>query len=300
VNVEATQTSHPDKLILEPADRRETVLSLLRSAQERVLMSLFRCDDSRILDEIVATSKRNVDVKVLVTPHARGWDKRLGGLVTLLKGSGVNVQQYAGNCPKYHAKYLVVDDTTAMIASLNLTRKCFDETCDFLLVSRQADLISGLKTLFDFDWNVPDEVFPELNDRLIIGPNHARARIIQLMEKAQYRIRIIDHRVTDPQILLIIARKMLDGVRVQILGRGEVGSLTSHGKMILIDGRVAFFGSVPLSRVGLDSRREVAVVIEDAGMVGELSNFYDRMSETKGHKGKHAPAPAADDDDDDE
>jgi phosphatidylserine/phosphatidylglycerophosphate/cardiolipin synthase-like enzyme len=300
MKVEAIDTSRPDKLVLEPADRRETVLNLLRSAQVRVNMSLFRCDDSRVLDEIVATSRRNVDVKVLVTPHARGWDKRLGGLVTLLKGSGVDVRQYAGNCPKYHAKYLVVDDTTAMVASLNLTRKCFDETCDFLLVSSQPDLISGLNALFDFDWNVPDTPLPQLNERLIVGPNHARTRIIQLMETARYRIRIIDHRVSDPQILLIIARKMLDGVRIQILGRGEVGKLTSHGKMILIDGRIAFFGSGPLSRVGLDSRREVAVVIDDPTMVGELSSYYDRMSESKGHrKDKQAEAAPRDDDDDD-
>ena len=31
---------------------------------------------------------------------------------------------------KYHAKYLVADDGPAVVASLNLTRKCFERTCD--------------------------------------------------------------------------------------------------------------------------------------------------------------------------
>src|SRR5206468_4111897 len=67
-----------DRLILTPGLRRQTILELLQSARNQVAFSLFRCDDSRVLDEIVATSRRGVNVRVLVTPKARGWNKRLG------------------------------------------------------------------------------------------------------------------------------------------------------------------------------------------------------------------------------
>jgi phosphatidylserine/phosphatidylglycerophosphate/cardiolipin synthase-like enzyme len=239
-------------------------------------------------------------VKVLVTPSAKGWNKRLGGLVMLLKDAGVDVRKYQGHWPKYHAKYLVVDDSTAMIGSMNLTRKCFEETCDFLLVSRQDGLISGLNALFDFDWHLPHTPLPLLCDRLIVGPNHARSRIVELLERARYRIRIVDHRLTDPEILLLIARKMLDGVRVQILGRGELGSLSSHGKMIIVDDHFAFFGSVALSRAGLDIRREVAVVVEEPAIVETLSRFFERMSELNAARKDRLGGQEDEDEDEDE
>src|SRR5215471_17874124 len=107
-----------DQLILTPGLRRQAILDLLQSARKNVAFSLFRCDDSCVLDEIVATARRGVDVKVLITPKARGWNKRLGGLVTLFKDTGVIVKQYDGPWPKYHAKYIVLDGETVVIESL--------------------------------------------------------------------------------------------------------------------------------------------------------------------------------------
>src|SRR5689334_18919736 len=133
-----------DQLILTPSLRRQTVLEVLSSARRSVVLSLLRCDDSRVLDEIVATARRGVQVKVLITPRARGWNKRLGTLVTLLRHTGVIVKQYDGPWSKYHAKYIVVDDSIATVGSMNLTRKCFEDTCDFLLMSRNPGLVSGL------------------------------------------------------------------------------------------------------------------------------------------------------------
>src|SRR5438093_5351734 len=132
-----------DQLILTPNARRETVLDLLRSARRRAMLSLFRCDDSRVLDEIISTSRRGVEVKVLITLRAKGWNKRLGGLVTLLHGTGVSVKQYDGPWSKYHAKYVAIDDEVAMVGSANLTRKCFESTCDFLLISREPALVAN-------------------------------------------------------------------------------------------------------------------------------------------------------------
>ena len=47
------------------------------------------------------------------------------------------------------------------------------------------------------------------------------------------------YRVSHPEVLLLIARKMCEGVNVQILGRGEVGDYESHGKLFLIDENVS-------------------------------------------------------------
>jgi phosphatidylserine/phosphatidylglycerophosphate/cardiolipin synthase-like enzyme len=124
-----------------------------------------------------------------------------------------------------------------------------------------------------------------------------------MLEQAKSRIRIIDHRVNHPEVLLLIARKMREGVRVQILGRGETGDLWSHGKLFLIDDEVAVISSASLSRPGLEVRREVAVIIDEPVLVDELSRFFDRLvAETASRfrqPDRDSPDEELDDDDED-
>lgn len=267
-----------ERLVLAPAARRDAVLQLMRSAQSRLALSLFRCDDFTILDEVAAAVKRNVSVRVLITRRARGWKRRLEELGALLRSLGADVQPYMGPVMKYHAKYIVADDGPALVSSLNFTRKCFESTCDFLIFSDQPDVVSGLKELFENDYRSPESPLPRITERLIVGPDYARERFTRLMNEAQTSIRIIDHRVTDPNVLALLREKQNQGVAVQVLGSGPMGGLISHGRMMLIDNSVAAIGSIHLSQPSLDSRREVAIVIREAAMVLELREFFDSLA----------------------
>jgi len=271
--------SAEERLILAPEERRETVLEVIRSARGRVLLSLFRCTDFKLLDELAeARHKRNVRVEVLLTRRAKGWKKRLKKLRVFLEGMGADVYRYAGKVSRYHAKYLVADDGPALVASLNFTRKCFQHTCDFLLVTHDPGVVSGLKRLFEADAGAPVSSFPEdLSDRLIVGPEQARQRITALLMQARKSIHIIDHRVVDPGMVAVLKAKREQGVEVEVLGRGALGGLLSHGKMILVDESTALMGSISLSRPSLDSRREVAVVVRDPGCVRRLNEFFQGL-----------------------
>ena len=267
-----------DRLVLAPAARRDAVLQLMRSAQSRLVLSLFRCDDFAVLDEVAAAVKRNVFVKVLITRRARGWKRRLQELGALLRSVGAEVQPYMGPVMKYHAKYIVADDGPALVSSLNFTRKCFESTCDFLVFSDQPEVISSLKDLFENDCRSPETPLPQLTDRLIIGPEYARERFTRLIGEAQTSIRIIDHRVTDPNILALLRQKQNDGVAVQVLGSGPMGGMVSHGRMMLIDNTIAAIGSIHLSPPSLDSRREVAIIMREPEVVSELSEFFESLA----------------------
>jgi phosphatidylserine/phosphatidylglycerophosphate/cardiolipin synthase-like enzyme len=290
-----------DQLVLGPAERREAVLEAVRSAQRDLILSIFRCDDFRIIDEIAAAVGRNVAVRVLMTRQARGWEKRLKGLVALLMSAGAQVYRYEGPYFKYHAKYLVADDATALVATFNLTVKCFTDTCDFLFVTPQPDVIRGLTALFNADCRLPRGPLPRITDRLIIGPEQTRDRLTSFLESARESISVVDDRVTDPQILDLLESKSRAGVKVRILGRGDLAGMACHGRMITMDNRRAIIGSVALSKSSLDSRREVAVVIDEPDCVKTLSRLFD-------HCAAHARQPVSeesigvidDDDDDDE
>jgi phosphatidylserine/phosphatidylglycerophosphate/cardiolipin synthase-like enzyme len=117
-----------------------------------------------------------------------------------------------------------------------------------------------------------------ISERLIVGPDGARRRLTELLSNAQASIRIIDHRLTDPEILALLADKRREGLSVQVLGSGSMGDLICHGRMILADKKTAIIGSIHLSPPSLDSRREVAIVIEEASIVAELYDYFESLA----------------------
>jgi phosphatidylserine/phosphatidylglycerophosphate/cardiolipin synthase-like enzyme len=268
-----------DRVILAIEQRRDAVLEVIRSARKRLLISLFRCTDFPVLDAIGEALRRSVDVRLLLTPRARGWEKRLKELGAYLESMGAQVHPYSDPVVKYHAKYLVADDGPALVASLNMTAKCFAATSDFILITHDPGVVSGLQNLFETDWLAPHSSFPAgISKRLVIGPDRARTQFTDLLAGARRSIHIIDHKLTDPATLSLLKAKKAKGVEVEVLGSGQLGGLLSHGKLILVDGHTAAFGSMSLSALSLDFRREVSVVVEDVRCVRKLKDFYRLVS----------------------
>jgi phosphatidylserine/phosphatidylglycerophosphate/cardiolipin synthase-like enzyme len=266
----------PPTLVLSPRARRETVLQVMNSARRSLTFSIFRCDDFGVLEAVAAAVRRNVAVKVLITQRARDWRKRLDELSSLLESAGAEVYRYDPMF-KYHAKYMVADEDTALVATLNFTRKCFTSTCDSILVTHDPNVVLGLKTLFEIDVRTPGIPLPALTDQLIIGPDQTRSRLTEILGSARESIRIIDHRLTDPQMLSLLNRKAQSGVAVQVLRQGAVGDLECHGTMFLVDGRLGVIGSAALLTASLDSRREVSIVVSDGRAVREMNEFFDDL-----------------------
>src|SRR5215467_2502018 len=242
---------------------------------------MFWCDDFGIIDEVAAAVKRRVWVRVLITQRARGWREKLKDLTALLRSIGAEIRPYENPEMKYHAKYIIADDVQALVTSLNFTRKCFLETCDFIVVTQDSNVISGLKQVFENDFDTPSHPLPPISERLIIGPDHSRQRLTDILSMAQTSIRIMDHRVTDPSILDLLAAKQRQGLMVQVLATWPVGGLICHGRMALIDEKTAIIGSIHLSPPSLDMRREVAILIEESTVVAELYDYFKILAMNK-------------------
>jgi len=293
-----------ERLVLTPSERKDAVVQLIASAQRDLAISVFRCNDFRILDELAAAVERKVHVRALITPTAKNWDRRLRELETFLNSMGADVRRYQGKRSKYHAKYIVADESCALVASLNFTRKCFDETCDFLVLTRQPDVVSSLLLLFDADSNHPDGGLPPgLSADLIVGPEQVRARYLDLLKKAQRSVRIIDHRLSDPQMFAALRQRQAAGVAIQLLGYGSLEGMVSHGRMMLVDDDIAVIGSTALTPASLDERREVGILLRDAANIARLKQFFDglvrRRPESITRLAEFAdPDPGLDEDDD--
>ena len=262
-----------DRVVTSVEDRRGTILDVIEGARKSIRLSLFRCNDPAILEALAAASSRGVAVDILLTSRAKGVATKLSKLVSKLEKGGATVHAYKDPVVKYHAKYLVADDGPAVVASFNFTRKCFEKTFDAAVVTHDPAVVAGLDALMAADCEgapLPADVSP----RLIVGPERARTQFTALVESAKTSIRLLDKKLSDPDLVTLLNAKRDAGLTVDVFASKRIGSLKSHGKMMVIDDRVAVVGGLAIAAISLDFRREVAIVVNDpAAVAGVVETF---------------------------
>ena len=266
----------PDRVITAVADRRDAILDVIRNARESIALSLFRCNDKDVFAELARATRRGVRVEALMTSRAKGGKKKLRKLWDALEETGASVRPYTEPVVKYHAKYLVADDGPAVVASLNFTKKCFARTCDAIVVTHDPAVVTGLRALIAAD-TVRGPLPPEVPPRLIVGPERARQQFTDLFARAQSSIRIIDAKLSDPDLVTLLNARRAAGLTVEAFTSKRLGDLKSHGKIILIDDRLAVVGSLALAAISLGFRREVAIVVDEAAAVAEVRRLFDSL-----------------------
>ena len=100
-------------------------------------------------------------------------------------------------------------------------------------------------------------------DQAVLAPAARRRVVLDVINSARRRL------------LLSVKARSEAGVAVQILADKQVAGLVSHGRLAVLDGRSAIVGSMALSSVHLDTRREVAVIVQEPRAVADLVGFFD-------------------------
>src|SRR5262245_33390808 len=236
-----------DRVFIEPAERRQAMLDVITGARQRLVLSLFRCNDTAVLEALAAALDRGVKVEALLSKRARRGKKRLRRLAATLEQMGAVVHRYDSPVV-YHAKYLVADGQTAVVTTLNPTIKCFTRTWDMLLTTRERSVVRSLSTLFALD-AASARVLPRhrISQRLVIGPDSARQRMHGLLASARRSIQILDHKLSDPDLVTLLRERRAEGVTVSVIGHQPMGALMPHGKLAIIDESLVVLGSTAMS-----------------------------------------------------
>jgi phosphatidylserine/phosphatidylglycerophosphate/cardiolipin synthase-like enzyme len=269
----------PDRLVTSIDERHSALLDVIRQARRRITLSLFRCNDEAVFEELTAAVARGVAVEVLVTSRAKGGKKKMAKLWRALEDTGATLHAYTDPVVKYHAKYLVADDGPAIVASLNLTKKCFKKTCDALLVTYDPAVVADLRRLWTAD-RAGQPMPLDLTERLIIGPERARRQFTALIEGARTSIRLIDAKLSDPDLVALLNARRAGGMTVDVFAAKQLGELKSHGKIMLIDDRTVVLGSLALAALSLDFRREVAIVVNQPEAVATAAELFRTVRDT--------------------
>jgi cardiolipin synthase len=167
---------------------------------------------------VIAAQSRGVDVRVMLNPARRSGEEDNLETREALVRAGVTVIDSNPKFALTHEKSMVVDDTLAMVKSLNWATKNLTETRDYAIVTEHKHEIQEISDCFDADWHRQDfDAGPDA--KLIWCPGNGRERICHFIDQAKHTLFIQNERYQDTVVIERIVRAASRGVRVHVMAR---------------------------------------------------------------------------------
>jgi len=286
-------------LIVMPDDSAKPILDAINGATKSLRVKMFLFSDPSILKAVIDAQGRGVKVRVMLNPARRDGESENKESHKMLVAAGVEVIDSNPEYDVTHEKSMVVDDTTAFVKSLNWDTKNLTETRDYAIVTSHAHEVAEIIECFEADWHRKPFKGNE-HSHLIWCCGNGRERIAQFIDGAKDSIFLQNERYQDAAIIERLVRAARRGVKVHIMARPphklkkgklveavggmrtmeDVGikihklkHLKLHAKMLLADHARAIVGSINLAPGSFDSRRELAIEVDDEHVIKRLSKI---------------------------
>jgi len=270
------------KLIVQPDDGLAPLLKAVRKAKKTLDIVIFRFDRPELEKVLEAAVGRGVVVRALIAHTNRGGEKSLRKLELRLLAAGVTVARSADDLPRYHGKMMIVDDTL-FVLGFNYTKLDIEKSRSFGIVTTDKRLVKEALTLFEAD-RTRQGYIPS-DDRLVVSPESSREVLTTFIKRARKQLLIYDEKVSDNLVLRVLQQRAKAGVEIRVIGRVEkaidglvmrkMPGLRLHVRAMIRDGSSAFVGSQSLRRLELDGRREVGILINQAGIVKQMQEVFE-------------------------
>ena len=287
-------------IIVLPDDTSKPILEAIAQAKKSIRVKMFIFSDPSLLDAIIAAKRRGVDVRVMLNPERRDGEKENAATRKKLADGGVHVSDSNPAFDVTHEKSMVIDDAIAFIQSLNWETKNVTETRDYAIVTTHQHEVDEVARCFDADWN--RKKFDGDNSHLIWCVGNGRQRLGKLIDSSKHSLWLQNERYQDPTIIEHLIRAHARGVKIHIMARPPhklkkdklvegVSGLRSlqdlgvkihklrhiklHAKLILADDSHAIVGSINLAPGSFDSRRELAIQVDDPHIVHRLKKTLE-------------------------
>ena len=289
------------KLVVLPDDTAKPIIDAINDAAKALNIRMFLFTDTTLIDTVIAAHRRGVKVRVMLNPARRSGESENEAARKTLTDAGIEVRDSNPAFDLTHQKSMVIDDKVGFVESLNWEPRDLTKTRDYAIVTTRGHEVAEMVACFDADWEHKD-FEPVPDSTLIWCPNNGRRRVAEFIDASRHTLWLQNERYQDQVIIERLVRAVRRGVKVHILAKPphslkpdkliegvgglrilqDVGAkvhtlkhLKLHAKMLLADGKRAIIGSINIAPGSFDSRRELAIEIDDADVVKRLEKTVE-------------------------
>ena len=283
-------------LIVLPDDSAQPILDAIAQATKSIRIKMFVFSDPALLQAVIAAHQRGVDVRVMLNPARRNGKEENADSRKALTDAGVKVIDSSPDFDLTHEKSMVIDDAIAFVQSLNWETENLTTTRDYAILTMHKHEVEEVMECFDADWN-RSRFNAGDHSHLIWCVGNGRQRLGQLIDSAQHSLWLQNERYQDPVIIEHLVRASSRGVKIHIMARPphklkkekliegvsglrclqDIGvkihklkHIKLHAKLLLADDARAIIGSINLAPGSFDSRRELAIEVDDEHIIRRI------------------------------
>ena len=271
------------KLIVLPDDGMAPIVAAIKKAKTSIDTTIFRFDRMEIEKALAGAVGRGVKVRALIAHTNRGGEKLLRKLELRLLGAGVIVARSADDLVRYHAKFMIIDGRTLYVMLFNYT--ALDaRSRSFCVVTTHRGTVAEATRLFEADsLRQPCDPAPQ---QLVVSPDNARKRLADFVKGAKKSLWMYDPKLSDAAMIRLLEDRQKKDVDIRVIGsigkRAKQFNATApktfrlHARVIIRDGKEAFFGSQSLRTAELDARREVGVITRNPAILKVVTTVFEK------------------------
>lgn len=293
----ASATTATFTLYTEPNQGFSPVYDLINGAKTSIDMTMYELEDTTAEKDLAAAEKRGVDVRVILDQREKSENS---AAYSYLKDNGVGVVYSWSKYYYTHEKSMVIDDTTAMIMSANLTSQYYSTSRDFLVTDTNAKDVAAIVKVFNADY-AHESVTPGAGADLVWSPTNSQTKLLALINGATSSLRLYANEMDDTAIENALVSAAKRGVDVEVCGENEDGEYDSayttladagvhisyysnpdgfyiHAKAILADygdsDAKVFIGSENFSSTSLTENRELGLIVRNKTIMSSIASTF--------------------------
>jgi phosphatidylserine/phosphatidylglycerophosphate/cardiolipin synthase-like enzyme len=284
-------------LIIEPQAGFSPVYHLISRARHSIDLTMYEFSDTKAEHDLAAAAQRGVTVKVVLDQREKSHNSAAFGY---LKSHGVKVVWSSTRFEYTHQKTLLVDGSTAVIMTANLTSEYYSSTRDFLVMDTKHADVAAIAQVFNADF-AHRSVQPGDGRDLVWSPTDSQPELLGLIDGATKSLRIYSEEMGDTTIEDALIKAARRGVSVKVCGENESGEYDSdfsrlaaagvhisyyssshgfyiHGKVVEADygtGHAkAFIGSENFSSTSLNRNRELGLITASQKVLSAIAKTF--------------------------
>lgn len=278
----------------QPQATELPILEKMKSARQEIFVEVYLLSDKEIIAALQEAQARGVTVKVLLEKHPYEGGSLNAHSAESLKSAGVSVNWTNPLFALTHQKSIVIDGSTAFILNQNLTASAFTKNREYNVIDTNAEDVTEVRNIFLADWE--RHSFQQTSDHLVVSPDNARPALKEVLQNATQSIDMEMEVFTDPEMQSLLASKaktvkvrlILPDLKKIAANEPTITKLQQagiqihtlhtpylHAKMILVDQRSAYVGSINFTTQSLDKNRELGIVLSEEKSITQLKNSFE-------------------------
>ncbi|MEO6774089.1 MAG: phospholipase D-like domain-containing protein [Kofleriaceae bacterium] len=292
-----TPRTVPVQAFIGPTGLQDRIAAAIDGAQHSLDLQMYLFSVKDLAQHLVAARQRGLAIRVILDPD----EAANKSIETILSNGGVQWKPSSSVYQYSHAKYLVIDRSTAIVMSMNFNPDAMTKERNYGFVDQDPEDVTDVQNVFEMDWLLAQGKTPPAADltctRMIISPVNSFQRVLDHINGAQHTLDVEVMYIADATIQNAIGTAASRGVTVRVIvedpndttqnagvaafmaARGipvkyAVQQFYLHAKLLVADG-VAFVGSENMSTTSMTANREVGALVFEPDQAAIIQQQFE-------------------------